>query len=56
MALNNQNETYYHHLQHNSHLKEYIILLTKRKIPKLRYVVFFSFLLVHDQEYQFHPM
>jgi len=30
MALNNQNETYYHHLQHNSHLKEYITLLTKK--------------------------
>jgi hypothetical protein len=29
MALNNQNETYYHHLQHNFHLKEYTILLTK---------------------------
>ncbi len=31
MALNNQNETYYHHLQHNSHLKEHIILLTKKQ-------------------------
>jgi hypothetical protein len=30
MALNNRNETYYHHLQHNSHLKERIILVTKQ--------------------------
>jgi hypothetical protein len=37
MALNNQNETYYHHLQHNSHLKEHIILLTKKKIKLNKY-------------------
>jgi hypothetical protein len=54
MTLNNQNETYYHHLQHNSHLKEHTILLT-RKISMNIFQLFLAFLLVHHQEYRFHP-
>src|SRR5438093_344611 len=46
MALNNQNETYYHHLQHNSHLEEYIILLTKKRNEIFFYLKYFFYLVM----------
>jgi hypothetical protein len=42
MALNNRNETYYHHLQHNSHLKAHIILVTKFEMRIYRDINYFT--------------